>query len=95
MLEVFNELTSLLCQTGHFADCLSWRTEVPESFGDIGCIWRWTLHPTFENHGSRHVQRKTDTIWFHSYVDPEKLTGTHGGGEGKKKRRLEWERTKA
>ena len=24
-----------------------------------------------------------------------KLTGTHGGGEGKKKKRLEWERAKA
>ena len=27
---------------------------------------------------------KTDTICFHSYVDPEKLNRNHGGGEGKK-----------
>ena len=30
-------------------------------------------------------QRKTDTICFHSNVDPEELTEDHGGGEGKKK----------
>ena len=39
-------------------------------------------------------QRKTDTIWFHSYVDPEKLNRNPWGRgrEKKKKKRLEWER---
>ena len=37
---------------------------------------------------------KTDTICFHSYVDPEKLGG-NPWGRGREKKRLEWERAKA
>ena len=50
-----------------------------------------------KSHKKKVIQRKTDTICFHSYVDPEKLNRNpwSRGRKKKKKKRLEWERAKA